>query len=149
MSNTESKSINAERGSVNTFSKLSNSPLKNNGNLVLVPSCSILILSIASISPNCQAENLSLNISRTSNSNSCMGADRCAAVTRPTGLNLSPFLNEYPDLDTSKFLIPNKVDPIPTLVVAALTPTFRSKFAPVSVVAPTPNLDIPTTSRFS
>ena len=63
ISNTESKSINAERGSLNTFSKLSNSPLKNNGNLVLTPSCSILILSIASISPNCQAENLSLNIS--------------------------------------------------------------------------------------
>ena len=50
--------------------------------------------SIKSISPNCQAENLSLNIPNTSSSNSLIGFVKCAAVTNPTGLNLSPSLNE-------------------------------------------------------
>ena len=81
-----------------SFSKLSNCPLKNNGNRVLEPSCKLPIESIKSISPNCQAENLSLNICVTSNSNSCNGADKCAAVTKPIGLNLSPILNECPGL---------------------------------------------------
>ena len=149
MSNTASKSISEERSCVLSTSKLSNSPLKNNGNLTLLPSCKNFILSIASISPNCQDENLSLNISKTSNSNSCIGADKWAAVTRPTGLNLSPFLNEYPSLAISNSLIVNNVEPIPTEVVAPLTATFNNKLAPVSSVGPTPNLDIPTTSRFS
>ena len=48
------------------------------------------MVSIKSNSPNCHAENLSLKVCVTSNSNSCNGADKCAAVTRPTGLNLSP-----------------------------------------------------------
>ena len=50
--------------------------------------------SMKSISPNCHAENLSLNIPNTSSSNSLIGFVKCAAVTSPTGLNLSPILNE-------------------------------------------------------
>ena len=76
------------------FQNFNNCPLKNNGNLTLEPSCKFLISSIKSISPNCQAENLSLNICNTSSSNSLIGFDKCAAVTNPTGLNLSPILNE-------------------------------------------------------
>ena len=92
------KSMSWEVGLVTSFSKLNNCPLKYNGNLVFIPSCKFLILSIKSNSPNCQAENLSLNVCVTSNSNSCMGADKCAAVTRPIGLNLSPTLKEWPGL---------------------------------------------------
>ena len=88
------KSINCERALLRSLSKLSNCPLKNNGNLVLEPSCKLPIESMKSISPNCQDENLSWNIRVTSNSNSCIGSDKCDAVTNPTGLNLSPTLNE-------------------------------------------------------
>ena len=102
-----------------------------------------------SISPNCQEENLSLNISITSNSNSLIGFDRCDAVTRPIGLNLSPTLNECPSLATLKFFISNNVDPIPTVVAAALTSTSNNKLEPVSVVAPSPRLDTPIIGRLS
>ena len=92
------KSINCEREFVKSFSKLSSCPLKNNGNLFLAPSCRLPIESIKSNSPNCQAENLSVNVLTTSNSNSFIGEDKSAAVTNPTGLNLSPTLNEWPGL---------------------------------------------------
>ena len=46
-------------------------------------------------------------------------------------------------------LISNKVDPIPTDVFAALTSTFNNNWVPVSVVSPMPNLDIPSTFKFS
>ena len=85
----------------------------------------------------------------TSNSNSCIGEDKCAAVTSPTGLNLSPILNECPGLAIANSDISNVVEPIPTVVFAALTFTSTSKLDPVSVVAPTPCLDIPITGRLS
>ena len=132
-----------------SFSKLSNWPLKNNGNLFLAPSCKFLIVSIKSNSPNCQAENLSLNIWVTSNSNSWIGADKWAAVTNPIGLNLSPTLNEWPGLAIENSDISNVVEPIPTVVFAALTFTSTNKFEPVSVVAPIPCLDIPITGKLS
>ena len=123
--------------------------MKNSGNLFLAPSCKFLIVSIKSNSPNCQAENLSLNIWVTSSSNSCKGADRWAAVTNPTGLNLSPTLNEWPGLAIANSDISNVVEPIPTVVFAALTFTSINKFEPVSVVAPIPCLDIPITGKLS
>ena len=143
------KSINCEVALFKSFSKLSNCPLKNYGNLVLEPSCKFLIVSIKSISPNCQEENLSWKIWVTSNSNSCIGADRWAAVTNPTGLNLSPTLNEWPGLAIENSDISKVVDPIPTVVFAALTFTSINKFEPVSVVAPNPTLDIPITGKLS
>ena len=68
------------------------------------------------------------------------------AVTRPTGLNLSPRLKECPSLAISNDSIENKVDPIPTVELA---PTLRvtRRFDPV-VVPGTPFLDTPTTSMF-
>ena len=147
MSNTASKSIKADCGLDASFSKLSNWPLKNNGNLVLEPFCKFFISSIKSISPNCQEENLSLNIDKTSNSNSFIGLDKCAAVTRPTGLNLSPILNEWPGLVILNLDISNVVEPIPTVVDAALTSTSISKLEPVSVVEPTPSLETPITGK--
>ena len=145
ISKTASRSIKADCEFVLSFSKLSNWPLKNRGNLVLEPSCKFLILSIKSSSPNCQEENLSLKTCNTSNSISFNGFVKCAAVTSPTGLNLSPILNEWPGLAISNSDISNVVEPIPTVVLAA--PTLRSKrrLDPVSVVAPTPNLDTPIT----
>ena len=107
------------------------------------------MVSIKSNSPNCHAENLSLKVCVTSNSNSCNGADKCAAVTRPTGLNLSPTLNECPGLAIWNSDISKVVEPIPTVVFAALTLTSISKLEPVSVVAPTPCLDKPITGKFS
>ena len=43
----------------------------------------------------------------------------------------------------------DNVDPIPTLVLDAPTSTFNNRLEPVSVVAPIPNLDTPTTGKFS
>ena len=123
--------------------------MKNNGNLSLEPSCKFLISSIKSISPNCQAENLSLNIPNTSSSNSLIGFVKCAAVTNPTGLNLSPILNEWPGLAIWNLDISNVVEPMPTVVLEAPTWTSISKLDPVSVVAPTPNLETPTTGKLS
>ena len=143
------KSINCEVALLRSFSKLNNWPLKNNGNLVLEPSCRFWILSIKSISPNCQEENLSWKIWVTSNSNSCIGSDKCAAVTNPIGLNLSPTLNECPGLAIENSDISNVVEPIPTVVFAALTLTSTNKLEPVSVVAPIPCLDIPITDKLS
>ena len=94
-------------------------------------------------------ENLSWKIWVTSNSNSCIGADKCAAVTNPTGLNLSPTLNEWPGLAIENSDISKVVDPIPTVVFAALTFTSTNKLEPVSVVAPIPCLDIPITGKLS
>ena len=85
----------------------------------------------------------------TSNSNSLIGFVKCAAVTNPTGLNLSPILNEWPGLAIWKLDISKVVEPIPTVVAAALTSTSISKFEPVSVVGPTPNLETPITGRLS
>ena len=45
--------------------------------------------------------------------------------------------------------ISNVVEPIPTVVLDAPTSTSISKFDPVSVVGPTPNLETPTTGRLS
>ena len=149
MSNTASISINADCELVVSFSKLNNCPLKNNGNLVLEPFCKFLMLSIKSNSPNCHAENWSLNISNTSSSNSLIGFDKCAAVTSPTGLNLSPILNECPGLAIWKFDISKVVEPIPTVVFAELTWTSINKFEPVSVVAPWPKRDTPTIGKLS
>ena len=143
------KSINCDVALLKSFSKLNNWPLKNNGNLGREPSCKFWILSIKSISPNCQDENLSWKIWVTSNSNSCIGADKWAAVTRPTGLNLSPILNEWPGLAIENSDISNVVEPIPTVVFAALTFTSTNKLEPVSVVAPIPCLDIPITGKLS
>ena len=78
-----------------------------------------------------------------------IGLDKCAAVTRPTGLNLSPILNEWPGLEILNLDISNVVEPIPTVVLDAPTSTSISKLVPVSVVAPTPNLDTPITGRLS
>ena len=149
INNTASRSINCDVAFDKSFSKLRIWPLKNSGNLTFWPSWRLDILSMKSISPNCQAENLSLNISKTSNSNSWIGAVRCDAVTKPTGLNLSPTLNEWPGLVILNLLISNNVDPIPTEVLDAPTSTFNNRLEPVSVVAPIPNLDIPSTWRFS
>ena len=82
-------------------------------------------------SPNCHAENLSLKICVTSNSNSCIGDDKCAAVTSPIGLNLSPTLNECPGLEIWNSDISNVVDPIPTVVLDAPTLTSTNKLEPV------------------
>ena len=88
-----------------------------------------------------------MNILKTSNSNSLIGEVKCAAVTNPTGLNLSPILNECPGLDILKFDISKVVEPIPTVVLDAPTSTSISKLEPVSVVGPTPSLDTPTTGK--
>ena len=149
ISKTEFKSINCERALFISFSKLRSWPLKNSGNLVLEPSCKFWIESIKSNSPNCHAENLSLKICVTSNSNSCKGADKWAAVTKPTGLNLSPSLNECPDLATENLEISKVVEPIPTVVEAALTSTSSNKLEPVAVVKPIPRLETPITGILS
>ena len=70
-------------------------------------------------------------------------------MTNPTGVNLSPTLNECPGLAIENSDISKVVEPIPTVVFAA--PTFKSsnKLEPVSVVAPIPSLDIPITGKLS
>ena len=45
--------------------------------------------------------------------------------------------------------ISNVVEPMPTVVFAALTLTSINKLEPVSVVAPMPCLDIPITGKLS
>ena len=85
----------------------------------------------------------------TSNSNSCNGADKWAAVTSPTGLNLSPTLNECPGLAIENSDISNEVEPIPTVVFDAPTFTSINKLEPVSVVAPIPCLEIPIIDKLS
>ena len=102
------------------------------------------MLSIKSISPNCQEENLSLKIWVTSNSNSCIGADKWAAVTKPTGLNLSPTLNEWPGLAIANSDISKVVEPIPTVVLDAPTLTSTNKLDPVSVAVSYTHLTLPT-----
>ena len=87
-------------------------------------------------------------MSITVNWNSDIGELSPFAVTNPTGLNTSPLWNEYPcleilNLDTSKH-----VDPIPVVELAP-TSTFSKRPIPVFVVAPIPNLDTPTTLKFS
>ena len=63
---------------------------------------------------------------------------------------MSPTLKAYPFLAILKESIKNRVEPIPTLLVpAAPTVRLRSKFLPVSVVAPTPSLETPLTGIFS
>ena len=78
-----------------------------------------------------------------------IGFVKCAAVTNPTGLNLSPILNEWPGLAIWKLDISNVVEPIPTVVLDDPTWTSINKLDPVSVVGPTPNLETPTTGRLS
>jgi len=99
-------------------------------------------------SPNDQEENESEKVSRTSSSKSASGEASPLSVTSPTGLNLSPGKNAYPGLSILKFLTSNKVDPMP-VVEAEPTSRVRSRPVPVSVVAPIPRRDTPTTSRFS
>ena len=71
------------------------------------------------------------------------------AVTNPTGLNLSPILNECPSLITLNDIAVDKVDPIPVTIPDGPTSILTNCPTPVSVVAPTPNLEIPVTDRFS
>ena len=81
-----------------------------------------------SIWPNCHAAKKSLNVSITSSSNSDFGLINPCAVTSPTGWNLSPILNECPDLATSnsftlykdgllKVLVGSTVWPIPVVTI--------------------------------
>ena len=70
-------------------------------------------------------------------------------MINPTGLNLSPILNECPDLATENLEISKVVEPIPTVVEAALTSTSSNKLDPVSVVGPIPRLETPTTGILS
>ena len=90
-----------------------------------------------------------MNTCKTSSSNSLIGFVKCAAVTKPTGLNLSPILNEWPGLAIWKLDISNVVEPIPTVVLDAPTWTSINKLDPVSVVGPKPNLETQTTGRLS
>ena len=69
-------------------------------------------------------------------------------MTNPTGINLSPYLNPYPVLGTLNSFTSNKVDPIPVVLLPP-TSIVNNNPIPVSVVAPTPNLEIPVTGRFS
>ena len=70
------------------------------------------------------------------------------AVTSPTGLITSPFLNPKPGLAILNWETVNMVEPIPVVELAPTsTVTFRPW--PVSVVAPIPNLETPTTSSAS
>ena len=78
-----------------------------------------------------------------------MGADKCAAVTNPIGLNLSPTLNECPGLAIENSDISNEVERIPSVVIDAPTFTSIYKLEPVSVVAPIPCLEIPITGKLS
>ena len=87
-----------------------------------------------------------MNISLTVNSKSVRTAPR--AVTNPTGLILSPFLNPKPFLAILNDDTVNNVEPIP-VVGFALTSTVTFNPWPVSVVAPIPRRDIPVTSRDS
>ena len=143
-----SRSINAESGSVGSFSNDTNSPLYLNGNLVLTPFCKSLIESIKSNSPKFHAVNLSENVSRTVNSTSVIDVTPLA-VTNPTGLNLSPTLNEWPSLAILNDFAVDNVVPIPTVNSDAPTSIVISWPEPVSVVAPTPNLEIPVTGKLS
>ena len=65
-------------------------------------------------------------------------------MTNPTGLNTSPLLKLYPGLENLTSLTSNKVDPIP---VDPLTFKSTNNPLPVSVVAPIPILETPTTGR--
>ena len=58
-------------------------------------------------------------------------------------------MKECPDLAILNLLISNKVEPMPTDVLDAPTSMLSNKLAPVSVVAPIPNLDTPSTGIFS
>ena len=64
-------------------------------------------------------------------------------------MNLSPILNECPGLATWNSDISNVVEPIPTVVFAALTLTSINKLDPVIVVAPIPCLEMPMIGKLS
>ena len=130
------------------ISKLKNSPFNLIGNLFLSPSIKGVIGSIKSNSPKSQDEKLSVNTSVTVNSKSLTLFANPLSVTKPTGLITSPFLNPNPDLVILNEFTWCKVDPIP-VVGAAATSTVNLRPNPVSVVAPIPNLDTPTTSKSS
>jgi hypothetical protein len=87
-------------------------------------------------------------VSITVNLNSDNGEFKPFAVTNPTGLNTSPRWNEYPCLEILNFDTSKYVDPIPVVELAP-TSTFSKSPIPVFVVAPIPNLDTPTTFKFS
>ena len=69
------------------------------------------------------------------------------AVTNPTGLNTSPTLKLYPLFSNTKFVTVNRVEPIPTAVLAAPTSIVIDAPLPVSVVLPIPLLETPVTGR--
>ena len=129
------------------FSKLKRLALYINGNLVLSPSWSSFIESIKSNWPKFHDEYWSLNTSVTVNSKSVRVVTPIA-VTKPTGLNTSPSWNWYPVFSNTKLDTVNNVDPIPTEVFAALTPTVILAPVPVSVVDPIPLLETPVTGKF-
>ena len=89
-----------------------------------------------------------MNTSVTVSSNSLTLLDKPNAVTKPTGVMTSPFLNPNPLLVILNDSTVCKVEPTPTVELA---PTFTDTFSPnpVSVVAPIPKRDTPTTSRSS
>ena len=90
-----------------------------------------------------------MNVSTTSSSKSCNGFCNLLSVTKPSGLNLSPILNEWPALAIAKSDISNILRAAPTLVLAAPTPKLSSRFLPVASVKPTPNLETPVIGTFS
>ena len=69
------------------------------------------------------------------------------AVTNPTGLNTSPTLKLYPLFSKTKLDTVNKVEPIPTVVLAAPTSIVIKAPSPVSVVFPIPLLETPVTDN--
>ena len=90
-----------------------------------------------------------MKISITSNSKSFNGSSTSAEVTSPSGVNLSPTLNECPGLAISNFDISNSEEEIPTEVCAAPTVKLSNRLTPVVVVFPIPSLETPLTGTFS
>ena len=83
----------------------------------------------------------------TVNSKSSTRFGTLLSVTRPTGLITSPTLKPNPGLSILNEVTVNNVEPIPVVELAPTSTLTRSPL-PVSVVAPIPSLETPTTSRF-
>ena len=129
-----------------SISKLNRLELYIIGNLVLEPSWRSLIESMKSNCPKFHDEYWSLNVSKTVRLKSVMVVTP-VAVTNPTGLNTSPTLKLYPLFSNTKLVTVNKVEPIPTEVLAAPTSIVISAPFPVSVVFPIPLLETPVTDK--
>ena len=82
----------------------------------------------------------------TVNSKSSTRFGTLLSVTRPTGLITSPTLKPNPGLSILNEVTVNNVEPIPVVELAPTSTLTRSPL-PVSVVAPIPSLETPTTSR--